>query len=60
MDFIPWGRMDDFYAAVVQAAEEAVLNALVANSDMTGRDGNRTPALPHAAVRAAMRKRGIV
>ncbi|TJX23934.1 MAG: S58 family peptidase, partial [Mesorhizobium sp.] len=27
MDFIPWGRMDDFYAAVVQAAEEAVLNA---------------------------------
>src|SRR6195952_467791 len=25
--FIPWGRMDDFYTAVVQATEEAVLNA---------------------------------
>ncbi|WP_214472533.1 hypothetical protein [Mesorhizobium sp. dw_380] len=35
MDFIPRSHMDDFYAA-----EEAVLNALVANSDMIGRDGN--------------------
>ncbi|BCG80622.1 aminopeptidase [Mesorhizobium sp. 113-3-3] len=60
MDFIPWGRMDDFYAAVVQATEEAVLNALVANSDMTGRDGNRTPALPHGKVLAALRTRGAV
>ncbi|TGV81394.1 S58 family peptidase, partial [Mesorhizobium sp. M2D.F.Ca.ET.145.01.1.1] len=57
MDFIPWGRMDDFYAAVVQAAEEAVLNALVANSDMIGRDGNRTPALPHAKVVTALNAR---
>lgn len=60
MDFIPWGRMDDFYAAVVQATEEAVLNALVANSDMTGRDGNRTPALPHGKVLAALKTRGAV
>ncbi|TPK60626.1 P1 family peptidase [Mesorhizobium sp. B2-4-19] len=60
MDFIPWGRMDDFYGVVVQAAEEAVLNALVANSDMTGRDGNRSPALPHAKVLAALRARGAV
>jgi len=60
MDFIPWGRMDDFYAAVVQATEEAVLNALVANSDMTGRDGNRSPALPHAKVLAALKARGAV
>lgn len=60
MDFIPWGRMDDFYAAVVQATEEAVLNALVANGDMTGRDGNRSPALPHAKVRAALKAHGAV
>ena len=44
--FIPWGFLDPFYAAVVQATEEAVLNALTANQDMTGRDGHRTPALP--------------
>ncbi|MET0702331.1 MAG: P1 family peptidase [Mycobacterium sp.] len=44
--FIPWGRMDPFYAAVAHSVEEAVLNALVVNADMVGRDGHRTPALP--------------
>jgi D-aminopeptidase len=44
--FIPWGFLDPLYAAVVQGTEEAVLNALVANEEMTGRDGRRTPALP--------------
>jgi D-aminopeptidase len=47
MTFIPWGRMDDFFAAVVHSVEEAVLNALVVNADMVGRDGHRSPALPH-------------
>jgi D-aminopeptidase len=50
LQFIPWGFLDPFYAAVVQAAEEAVLNALVANEDMTGREGHRTPALPRDRV----------
>jgi D-aminopeptidase len=48
--FIPWGFLDPFYAAVVEGTEEAVLNALVANEDMTGRDGHRTPALPRDQV----------
>src|SRR4029078_3456353 len=48
--FVPWGRMDDLYTAVVQSVEEAVLNALVVNEDMVGRDGHRSPALPHARV----------
>ena len=38
--------MDAFYAAVVQSVEEAVLNALVVNDDMVGRDGHRSPRLP--------------
>jgi D-aminopeptidase len=46
MTFIPWGRMDPFYAGVVHAVEEAVLNALVVNDDMVGRDGHRSPRLP--------------
>ncbi len=46
LTFVPWGRMDPFYAAVVQAVEEAVLNALVVNADMVGRDGHRSPRLP--------------
>ena len=44
--FVPWGRMDPLYTAVVQSVEEAVLNALVVNDDMTGRDGHRSPRLP--------------
>jgi D-aminopeptidase len=47
ISFIPWGRMDDLFAAVVQSVEEAVLNALVVNEDMVGRDGHRSPRLPH-------------
>jgi L-aminopeptidase/D-esterase-like protein len=46
LDFIGWEDLDPFFEAVVQATEEAVVNALVANDDMTGRDGHRTPALP--------------
>jgi D-aminopeptidase len=46
LTFIPWGRMDPFYSAVTHSVEEAVLNALIVNADMTGRDGHRSPALP--------------
>lgn len=45
-DFIPDVEIDPFFDAVVQGVEEAILNALVANEDMTGRDGNFVPALP--------------
>jgi D-aminopeptidase len=48
--YIPWGFLDAFYTAVVQATEEAVANALVANEDMTGRDGHHSPALPREQV----------
>ncbi|WP_410633140.1 P1 family peptidase [Amycolatopsis sp. cmx-4-83] len=44
--FVPWGRIDPFFEAVVQAVEEAVLNALVANREMTGHRGHRAPAFP--------------
>jgi D-aminopeptidase len=50
LTFIPWGEIDPFFEAVVQATEEAVVNALIANDDMTGRDGHRTPALPRDRV----------
>jgi D-aminopeptidase len=50
LDFIGWEYLDPFFEAVVQATEEAVVNALVANEEMTGRDGHRTPALPRDQV----------
>ena len=46
LDFVPWTSMDPLFEAVVQATEEAVVNAMVANEEMTGKDGHRTPALP--------------
>jgi D-aminopeptidase len=52
--FIPSGFLDPFYAAVVESTEEAVLNALVANEDMVGRAGHRTPALPRDRVASVM------
>ena len=45
--FIPWGLIDPYYEAVVQATEEAVVNALVGAETMVGIDGHRSPALPH-------------
>ena len=53
LTFIPWGFMDSLFDAVVQATEEAVVNAMVAAKDMTGRDGHQSFALPHDEVRSA-------
>ncbi|MBN9217339.1 MAG: P1 family peptidase [Mesorhizobium sp.] len=50
-DFIPDSDIDPFFDAVIQTVEESILNALVANDDMTGRDGNFVPALPKAWLR---------
>jgi D-aminopeptidase len=52
--FLPWGRIDPFYAAVVHAVEEAVLNALVTAPTVIGRDGHRSPRLPHDRLRALL------
>ena len=50
LEFIPWGHMDPFYEAVVEGVEEAVVNSLVANEEMIGRDGHRSPSLPREKV----------
>jgi D-aminopeptidase len=50
--FIPWGFINPFFAAVVQATEEAVANALAANEDMTGQHGRVSVALPRDQVAA--------
>jgi Peptidase family S58 len=58
LEFIGWEHLDPFFEAVVRATEEAVVNALVANEDMTGRDGHRAPALPRDKVVALLGKAG--
>jgi D-aminopeptidase len=49
------GLMNEVFPAVVEATEEAVLNALWAAESMEGRDGYRCPALPHDEVLALLR-----
>jgi D-aminopeptidase len=43
---IPNDLMDPIFAGVVEATEEAVVNALVDNQTMTGADNHRVEALP--------------
>lgn len=51
LEFLPWPFVDPLYTAVVESVEESVLNALTAAQEMVGRDGHRSPALPHQALR---------
>src|SRR5205085_12518280 len=48
--------MDPLFTGVVQATEEAVVNALVDNHSMTGRDNHRVEALPHNRLREIMKR----
>ncbi len=56
MDFLPDAALDPLFAATVQAIDEAVIDALVANRTMTGRDGTTIRALPHDPVRSLLRE----
>jgi L-aminopeptidase/D-esterase-like protein len=60
LQFIPWGAMDRFFDAVVQATEEAVVNALVAGRDMVGMSGRRSPGFPKDKVIALLREQGVI
>ena len=46
------------FAAVVQATEEAIVNALVAGETMKGRDDHVILGLPHDRLRVALKKYG--
>jgi L-aminopeptidase/D-esterase-like protein/N-acyl-D-aspartate/D-glutamate deacylase len=48
--------IDPLFQGVIQATEEAIINALTAAETMTGRDGNRVHALPPDRLRAALQK----
>jgi L-aminopeptidase/D-esterase-like protein len=51
IETMPNDLMDPLFTATVEATEEAIINALVDNHDMTGRDGHKVPALPHDPLR---------
>jgi D-aminopeptidase len=51
-------RLDPLFKAVVEATEESVVNALVAAQTMTGAEGYRFYGLPHAQLRAILKRYG--
>ncbi|MSO95168.1 MAG: S58 family peptidase [Thermoleophilia bacterium] len=55
---VPDGLLDPLFAAAVEATEEAVLNALWAATDATGREGRIVRAIPHAPVLDLLRLHG--
>jgi len=57
IETMPNDLMDSLFTATVEATEEAIINALVDNHDMIGRDNHKVEALPHDRVRALFQKR---
>jgi L-aminopeptidase/D-esterase-like protein len=58
MAFLPNESLDPLFDAVAEATEEAILDSMIANETMTGRDGRTSFALPHADLMAIMRRHG--
>ena len=50
------GEITPLYAAVIDATEEAILNAMLAAETMTGRDGHTVYALDADVLREALRR----
>ena len=53
---VPNDKLNPLFAATVQATEEAIVNAMVAATDMTGVDDHQVRALPHDQLRAVLAK----
>jgi D-aminopeptidase len=57
-DAVSGWALDPFFAAVVEATEEAVLNSMLAAPTVSGRDGNTSYGLPGEQVRELLRAAG--
>jgi D-aminopeptidase len=57
---LPNDGMDDLFAAVADATEEAICNALVAGKDMTGIQGNSVRGLPKLLVQEFLRRHALL
>ncbi len=56
LTMLPNEAINPIFLAAADAVEEAIVNAMVAAKDMTGRDGNKVFALPHDRLREVMKK----
>ena len=55
---LPNDSLDPVFRATVEATEEAIVNAMIAASDMTGVDDHRVIALPHDKLREVLKRYG--
>jgi len=60
MEMMPNDSMDPLFTATVEATEEAIINALVDNHDMIGRDNHKVEALPHDRIRELLKQRNVL
>ncbi|HUI57638.1 MAG TPA: P1 family peptidase [Bryobacteraceae bacterium] len=56
VSMLPNDSLNGLFEAVVQATEEAIVNAMVAAETMTGVDGHTVTALPHDRLREVLKK----
>jgi len=56
LKMLPNEKIEPIFAATVQAAEEAIINAMVAAETMTGIENHKVIALPHDRLRAVLKK----
>ncbi len=56
VDMMPNDTLNPVFEAAVQATEEAIINAMLAATSMTGRDGHRVAELPHDRLRQVLKK----
>ncbi len=56
--YVSNGAIDPLFQAVVEATEEAVIDSMICNSTMVGRDGNTSHALPVGQLLELMKAAG--
>jgi len=60
LDALADSELDPLFQAVVETVEEAVLDAMIANETMTGRDALTVRALPHDGLLELLEKAGRI
>lgn len=60
VDMFPGSHIDPFFAAVTEATEESVINALIAARTMTGYQGHKADAIDHDQLQALLRAHGML
>jgi len=60
IQYMPDSAQNEFFEAVVEATEEAVINSLLSAEYIEGRDGNTAHSLPADRLRKILKKYGVV